>query len=561
MTPYGSAHIVMAALALLLALGHLALFVVLREKLQAIFAIVFFAFAVTDYSFGAASRWSMPGATTSTPMLLLTLGAFALVVAFLPMVPWVLFKRRLEGPRLWYLVASVLVVGGRTVAALWDLSQGSPHTVDELWSPAFSWAIPSALVTLSLPVEWFAELLAARRRREDRGLVAILGVGALMGLGVSVHALLVALGTLDQPLFLGMGGFAFLFTVSGYLGRMYVQATRRASGIGGYEILSPLGAGGMGETFIAVRKGLEGFSRRVVLKKMRAEGDPTERARFLSEAKLAATLRHPNIVDVLDLGELDGGGLFIAMEHIEGVTVSQLARAAHQQERALSPAVVAAIGAQLCKGLCAAHKQGVLHRDIKRANVMVSVDGVVKLIDFGLAQRPTTEKGAPMAGLEKLSGGLTQRSHVIGTPGYLAPERLTGEPATVASDLFAVGVVLYELLAGHRPFEALDGNEDPQALLEGRHRPLDEIRRDVPKAMTGLIEQCLAVDPKKRPADAEVLGRGLAAAIDIGQVDLGVLVREVAAHEPAGAEPARTTPGDSADAAVRAEAPTTPYRR
>src|SRR4029077_13964548 len=140
-------------------------------------------------------------------------------------------------------------------------------------------------------------------------------------------------------------------------------------------------------------------------------------------------------------GELDGGDLFIAMDFIDGATVSELCRAAQALEVPLPPNVVAAIGVQLCKGLFHAHQAGVLHRDIKRANVMVSVDGVVKLIDFGLAQRPLPEaasRESNMAGLSKLSSGLTAHSTVIGTPGYLAAERLRGEAACPKSDLFAV---------------------------------------------------------------------------------------------------------------------------
>ncbi len=560
MTAYGSAHVVLAALAGLFGLGHLALFVILRERLQLIISTVFFAFSLVDYTFATTSVWSTPTPAATLPALLLTLGSYALAVSALSMVPWVLYGVPFKGARLAFWVVLLLGLVERTAAALWDAAHGHVHTMDSLWSFAeFRSAAVSAVLVLAVMVEWMVEVVLAARRKEDPVLMSIIALGAGLGAATCVHSVLIVFGVLHQPLLLGLGPVFFLFMVSGYLGRQYVRAARRATGIGGYQILMPLGAGGMGETFIAVRQGVEGFSRQVVLKKMLGQSDPTDRERFLSEAKLAAALRHPNIVDVLDLGELDDGGLFIAMEFISGPTVSELAQAAQRAEQSLSPQVVAAIGVQLCRGLEHAHRAGVLHRDIKRANVMVSVDGMVKLIDFGLAQRPTAEPDAPMAGLSRLSGGLTERSRVIGTPGYLAPERLQGDPATVASDLFAVGVVLYELLAGHRPFESLAGEEDVQAVLSGRHRLLGEIRRDAPEGLVAAVERCLEVDPKKRPASAAELGGALLESTDTARVDLGQLVRTLV---PAKASPpSSAASGASPGHAVRADAPTTPFRR
>jgi len=158
---------------------------------------------------------------------------------------------------------------------------------------------------------------------------------------------------------------------------------------------------------------------------------------------------------------------------------------------------------------------------------------------------------APLQG----GGGLTQRDTVIGTPGYLAPERLRGEPATVASDLFAVGVLLYELLAGHRPFEKVDGEDDSAAVLEGRHRPLGDIRRDVPETLVKLIESCIDGDSAKRPADAAGLGHALAHAIDLTDVELGAWVEKLQPPKKA-ATSATTTPVLKLDPA---EAKTRPF--
>jgi serine/threonine-protein kinase len=559
-TPFGSAHLVLAGIAALLALGHVALFATVRKPVDAVTAFVFFSFALTDYGFAFHSSWGslQPNASLSACMVMLA--TFGFDVIGLPMVPWLLFDRQFTTGRKAFLFVILLAVLARSAAVATKVMSGERVTLDQMWNGAvFTTAYLSAAVVIAMPLEWLVEVVLASRRGADPLLTALTGASALMGLLTGMHALLVVMGVIHQPVFLGLGGLFFLFAVSGYLGRSYIRSTRRATGIGGYEIIEPLGKGGMGETFVAVRQGVEGFSRKVVLKKMHGGADQTDRARFLSEAKLAASLRHPNIVDVLDLGELDGGDLFIAMDFIDGATVSELARAAQKQEVALPPQVVAAIGVQLCKGLAHAHKSGVLHRDIKRANVMVSVDGVVKLIDFGLAQRPLppgTKADPNMAGLAKLSSGLTANSTVIGTPGYLAPERLRGEAASAASDLFAVGVVLYELLAGHRPFEALDGEEDVQAVLDGRHRPLGEIRRDVPQKLVELVESCLAVDASKRPADAAVLGHGLATALDVGAVDLGEWVTRLRGADGSSLVPTATPRSKEA----RAEAKTTPQR-
>ena len=176
--------------------------------------------------------------------------------------------------------------------------------------------------------------------------------------------------------------------------------------------------------------------------------------RFLVEARVAAQLRHPNIVDVYDLGE-QPGGFFIVMEHISGVTLSEILRRSEKLGRPIAPDVVAELGAQMCRALSFAHAAQVIHRDIKRSNVMVSFAGVLKLIDFGIAQEmpsSPSERATAVEGAAVSSGeGLTVGGSVVGTPGYIAPERYRGEPATVASDLFSVGVVLYELLAQAPP--------------------------------------------------------------------------------------------------------------
>ena len=234
---------------------------------------------------------------------------------------------------------------------------------------------------------------------------------------------------------------------------MLPQAADARTGprIGKYLITGRIGRGGMGMVYRGLDPALE---REVAIKTLVAEGsfDPESRRRFEVEARAAAKLAHPNIVTVHELGE-DRGILFIAMEMLPGVDLDSLLRSGE----ALPLAEKLDIVAQVCRGLAFAHDRGVVHRDIKPSNVRLLDDGTAKIMDFGIA---------------KLGAGhhITKTGMMVGTVHYMSPEQVRGKPLDGRSDVFSAGVILYELLAGERPFRGEDVtqilykivNEEPQ---------------------------------------------------------------------------------------------------
>ena len=206
--------------------------------------------------------------------------------------------------------------------------------------------------------------------------------------------------------------------------------------LGPYQVLARLGAGGMGEVYLAYDARLD---RRVALKSPSDAwlADPDARSRVQREARAAARLSHPNIAAVYDVLEADGRP-FIVMEYVEGETLAALlARGRLPLERAL------AIGITLCDALAAAHAAGVIHRDLKPGNVMLTAGGAVKILDFGLAKTPGT--GTQVT--------ITTPGRILGTPGFVAPEQLLGRPATARSDVYSAGAILFQLLSGHTPWD------------------------------------------------------------------------------------------------------------
>src|SRR5512135_1216242 len=258
------------------------------------------------------------------------------------------------------------------------------------------------------------------------------------------------------------------------------------SRVGPYEILSKVGEGGMGEVWRAHDTRLE---RDVALKVLPAEalGDDTARARLIREARLASKLNHPHICTIYEVGESEGQ-TFIAMELVEGQPLS-----ARVADGALPVEQILRYGQQMADALAHAHGRGVVHRDFKSANVVVTPDGQVKVLDFGLAKRLSGEELAEVTTVSRHS--LTAPGVVAGTLAYMAPEQLKGQPADARSDIWALGVVLYELAAGQRPFQGQTGFELTSAILS---RPLPPLPSSVPAPLAGVIERCLAKEPGER---------------------------------------------------------------
>ncbi len=269
--------------------------------------------------------------------------------------------------------------------------------------------------------------------------------------------------------------------------------------IGKFEILRALGQGAMGEVFLARDTTL---GREVALKTIRPHADAAAlgdlKARFAREAQSAAGLHHPNVVTIYEFGEADGL-LYFAMEVVEGPSLEHLLR-----QQALSPRDFLAVMAQVCDGLQAAHAKGIVHRDIKPANIMVTREGerpVAKILDFGVAK--------------SLGQDATQTGQVVGTLAYMAPEYLRLGKATPSADLFAVGVILYEGLAGHRPFQGDTNGSLIYCILNEPAPELDTARLEgLSPALRDLILRALAKDPLERFATAKELGEALRAALD-----------------------------------------------
>jgi serine/threonine protein kinase/Tol biopolymer transport system component len=262
--------------------------------------------------------------------------------------------------------------------------------------------------------------------------------------------------------------------------------------VGPYRILELLGSGGMGVVYKAEDTRL---SRTVALKFLPPEltRDPESKARFMQEARAASSLDHPNLCTILELGETPDGRLYLAMPSYDGETLRR------KVERGpLSVEEAADVAEQVARGLAKAHRNGIVHRDVKPANLIITSDGVVKILDFGLAK---------LAG----SAAISRAGSSMGTPAYMSPEQARGDEVDHRTDLWSLGVVLYEMLAGRRPFPG--GNEQAviHAVLNDRPQPLREIRPETPPELVRIVDRLLAKDPAGRFARAEEVAAGLRA--------------------------------------------------
>jgi serine/threonine protein kinase/TolB-like protein/Tfp pilus assembly protein PilF len=245
----------------------------------------------------------------------------------------------------------------------------------------------------------------------------------------------------------------------------------------------------MGEVLLAEDTELERF---VAIKLMSAElaKQPTQRKRFRTEAKAASALNHPNICVIHEVGEAEGGRPFYAMEYIEGQTLD----AVLQQRRLAIPEVLD-IGSQIAEALDAAHARGIVHRDIKPGNIMLDKRRQVKVLDFGLAKR-FVEDGANDT--TAFSAGLTQTGVLIGTPHYMSPEHVLGRQLDHRSDIFSLGVVLYEMSAGQKPFLGKTIGETINSVVNQRPNSLGIEGHAFSPALDRIILKCLEKDPKDR---------------------------------------------------------------
>ncbi|HEX6024433.1 MAG TPA: protein kinase [Solirubrobacter sp.] len=252
-----------------------------------------------------------------------------------------------------------------------------------------------------------------------------------------------------------------------------------------YRLERRLGVGGMATVQLAFDTRLERYVAVKLLAEHLAE-DSSFVSRFKREALAAARLVHPNIVQVFDFGsDRHSGRQFIVMEFVDGHSCAELLR----DKGPMAPRDAVEILCQACRGLDYAHRNGVVHRDVKPGNLLVNTDGVVKLADFGIA------KAAEQSDITKVGS-------VLGTAAYLSPEQARGEPAGPASDLYALGVVSFQLMAGKLPYEAASLTDLARLQDSGPPPRLSDFARDVPEALSAVVARALARDPAARFADA-----------------------------------------------------------
>ena len=298
---------------------------------------------------------------------------------------------------------------------------------------------------------------------------------------------------------------------------------------GRYRLAGLVGRGGVGEVWAADDLRLD---RRVAVKLLRPEmgAQPAVRRRFEAEARAAAGLSHPHAVAVFDAGE-DRGRAYLVMECLPGHSLSDAMR-----RGPLDPATVRTMAVQVLGALDVAHRRGLVHRDIKPANILCDEDGAWKLADFGIAKSVTAELD------------LTTTGMLVGTPAYLAPERIDGEPAGPASDQFSLGVVLYEALAGRKPFRGPDAVALAAAVRSAAPEPLADLP-GIPGDLAAAVNRALAKRPEDRFVSAAAMARALSAAPGPPGTDPTVTM------DVPGAQPEPTVVGAPVAAAPVAAAP------
>lgn len=259
-----------------------------------------------------------------------------------------------------------------------------------------------------------------------------------------------------------------------------------------YQILRPLGAGGMGEVFLAEDRRL---GRQVALKLLPAEwaADRRRRQRFLTEARAASSLNHPHVCVIHEVGETEDGRPYLTMEFLEGTTLDRRAKA-----RPFTVAEVVEVALQVADALEAAFARGVVHRDLKPANLSISDRGLVKVLDFGLAKFRREDAATERPGDTEVTPQPTQTGQILGTPHYMSPEQALGRPVDHRSDLFSLGIVLYELLTGRKPFSGADMGETLQRIINAQPEAIARFNYDVPPELERILRKLLEKDVARR---------------------------------------------------------------
>ena len=520
-------HLALAGAFCVLALVHFATWVAVRsQRVQLWLSASFLAFAVLALTAGLTSREARAMLSDTRPWLLL---------GVLPSIPLPYTLLRVA----WSLLDLPLTLWRRVLLGV-ALALGAVRVLDVSVSVL---SLPAAGMTaeelsratagLSLPLFWLLAVCvagtwafeAARLLRRRGAMAVAVLVASLCALLLLGRELAIDAGWSTGPSLFALVGLPFLLLASTALAILTARSLRGAdlgTGIHRYRRLVRLGRGGMGEVWLAVRTGRAGFHRLVVLKRMLDEDDedPAVRLhRFIGEARTAARLHHPNIVSVYDLGQVEGGW-FIVMEYLSGVNALELVRRV-EQGIPLPLEVIVELCQQALRGIAYAHERGVIHRDISADNLVLSFDGVVKVVDFGIAHGAgeAQERVTATVSVPAVDKRLTQVGSVIGKLPYMPPERVAGAEATESGDLFALGCVLHELLFGDLPDASGGGVRIPR--LE---------RADAPEAsrlLGDVLTVALHPRPERRFADARAFQHALEAVRhELPPVDLVRWLRE-----------------------------------
>jgi serine/threonine-protein kinase len=283
---------------------------------------------------------------------------------------------------------------------------------------------------------------------------------------------------------------------------MLEAALRFPKPFGKYVLLRQLAVGGMAEVYLARASGPAGFEKECVIKRIlpSLSSDKQFVQMFLDEARIAARLSHPNIVQIFELGELAGNEHFIAMEYVHGLDVQQIIDAERTRKGRVPLAVALRIVSQVAEGLDAAHRAtdprgqplGIVHRDVTPSNVIVSFDGVAKLCDFGIAKAVA-------------KSGRTEVGVIKGKIPYMSPEQVEGHPIDGRSDLFSVGVLLYELTCGQKPFDGQNPAEISLKILHDEPTPPEVLLTHYPEPLKGILHRAMAKKVEERYASAREL--------------------------------------------------------
>ena len=257
-----------------------------------------------------------------------------------------------------------------------------------------------------------------------------------------------------------------------------------------YKIIEKLGEGGMGAVYKAQDTKLDRF---VALKFLPSQVSATEdeKARFVQEAKAASAMNHPNVCTIYDIQE-HNGQLFIVMEFIDGTTL-------RNNKQNLSEKRILDIGVQVAEGLAAAHEKGIVHRDIKPENIMIRKDGIVQIMDFGLAKLYSSGNVSR----------LTKVGTTMGTLGYMSPEQVQGFDVDHRTDIFSLGVVLYELLAGESPFKGVHETAIMYEIVNVDPAPISTVKEGIDLELDNIILECLEKDKDARCQSAKELAKDL----------------------------------------------------